>query len=154
MTDEATDKWLEAQAAPALHYTPSAFSRRQRLSHTLLGGGAEEGRCAQVVSASLAVAKDADPLFLVAAAMQFEGFTEPEEVKAALAIPQKPLICRAGPSGADAATATLAPLDLLRAALLLGLSNDHFYDPARPIIWTRKRLARSIELFDPEGFYR
>ena len=43
--------------------------------------------------------------------------------------------------------------EFLRRALILGCCNDYFYDPAKPVIWTEKRLARRVRLFQTGGFY-
>ncbi len=43
--------------------------------------------------------------------------------------------------------------EFLRRALILGCCNDYFFDPAKPVIWTEKRLARRVRLFQTGDFY-
>ena len=100
-----------------------------------------------------------------------------DTVQAAVAVsglPARPLHCRAQPfaekpaEGEDAegtespspGDATVQPAcfaldeaEFLRRALILGRCNEHFYDPAKPVLWTRKRLARRIRLYQTGGFY-
>jgi len=45
------------------------------------------------------------------------------------------------------------PTDILRAAVLLGLSTSSRYDPSRPVVWTKRSLERRIVLLDTSLFY-
>jgi hypothetical protein len=42
---------------------------------------------------------------------------------------------------------------VLEQALMLGLCTAQLFDPARPVMWTFASLTRTLELFDPAGFY-
>ena len=53
----------------------------------------------------------------------------------------------------DDLVARLQAVGDLRNALLLGLCSAWQYDPARPVIWTRASLDRSVELYAPGRFY-
>ena len=48
---------------------------------------------------------------------------------------------------------TISDAEFLRRALILGCCNDYFFDPAKPVIWTEKRLSRRVRLFQTGGFY-
>lgn len=86
------------------------------------------------------------------------GFSSPEEAWKAMAdeLPDQPaLVVDAQPERApDIAIDPSRPA--LIAALVLGRCCGSLFSPARPIIWSERRLARSVQLVhcDPETFTR
>ena len=81
------------------------------------------------------------------------GFADEREARAALVLPVEPCLCRPDPAAQAPHVGTLAPMDALYQALVLGLCTPCYYDPGRPLLWTRTSLTRRLELFDGRGFY-
>ena len=132
------------------HYRPKA--RTQRVTETLLGREDGDIRCPMIIRLGFALKPDEDPLELLRRLLAEEGYRDPEDLRDALEIPDRPYICRfntgAAPSALDAPAA-----EVLWQGVMLGLCTAQFYDPRRPVIWTRTSLGRVLDLFDPEGFY-
>lgn len=82
------------------------------------------------------------------------GIRSPEQARALVDIPATPC-----PVVLDKRVPTLRvspttdPADVVRAAVLLGLSTISRYDPNRPVVWTTASLNRSIILVDTSRFY-
>lgn len=85
-------------------------------------------------------------------------------MQAALAVsglPSRLLHCRSQPFSEEPADdAAVKPArfvlddaEFLRRALILGRCNEHFHDPSKPVLWTRKRLARRVRLYQTGDFY-
>jgi hypothetical protein len=68
-------------------------------------------------------------------------------------LPAEPCLCRENPTLPVPRLAELVDELLLRQVLLLGLCTPHFFDPRRPVLFTRTSLARRLELYLDRGFY-
>jgi hypothetical protein len=131
---------------------PRARRREQRITATLLGKDDGAVRCPRVIRVGFDLRPGQDPLEVLEALLFDEGCASPEALRRAVALPQRPYICRPD-TGTPPCTLGSPRAEVLRQALTLGLCTAHLYDPARPVIWTRASLSRNLELFDPAGFY-
>jgi hypothetical protein len=77
------------------------------------------------------------------------GLSSPDDLRGLPGLPRTALLCL--PIGAPAAPPACG--DPLLAAAILGLCNNSFYSPSRPVLWTEKRLARRFELHALAAFY-
>jgi hypothetical protein len=77
------------------------------------------------------------------------GHPHHEDLSALGGLPQQRLLCR---EAAEPFEASL-PGDPLLHAVVLGMTNNAFYCPGRPLIWTESRLRRRLLLYSVEGFY-
>lgn len=131
---------------------PSSRGRRERLSSTLLGNDEGAVRCPHVLRIGLDFGRRS-PLACVRELLKACGFSDEQEARHALALPQEPCICRPNPAPSPTPVASLLASDALYQALVLGLCTAWCYDPRRPVLWTRASLTRQLELFDGRGFY-
>jgi len=96
-------------------------------------------------------------LALARESLQHQGYASPEEAATALTrqLPKTPrhAIPDTQAYKPDVYTTPEDPLVRLLAALVLGRCVDGVFDPARPHIWTERRLSRKYLLFEPRGFY-
>ena len=125
----------------------------RRIKTSLLGR--EEGviRCRRVIRVGLEFG-DVSPLEFMYEILEKRGMTSPEELRDLHEVPPMLLLVRIPKDGAFRLNVTTANADeILRQALILGLSTAQIFDPRRPVIWTTASLTRGLELFDPEGFY-
>ena len=132
---------------------PSSRTRREVLNATLLGEEQRAISCPRIVRLGISYPAG-DPVALVTAMLNEEGYAAPEDLRGELAIPAGRLIARAHTRN-DGVVDLLgdARRDILWHALMLGLCTAQVYDPARPVLWTQAALQRRLELFDPAGFY-
>ena len=93
------------------------------------------------------------PLACVRDLLETCGFSDEQEARLALALPQQRYVCRPNPAPMPAPVKSLLASDALYQALVLGLCTAWCYDPERPVLWTRASLTRQLELFDGGGFY-
>lgn len=136
---------------------PMSRRRTARLQSSLLGNADGFVRCPSRRKAGFVFADDADPVTLVTELCLRCGFANGEAARRALrhrlppaslvampyegSLPEWPrLMCEAGE-------------DVLVEALVLGLCTACYYDPNRPVLWTRTGLLRRLELFSAEEFY-
>jgi hypothetical protein len=131
---------------------PRARQRQERVRSTLLGKDDGAVRCPRVIRVGFDLSGGWDPLEVLEAMLFDEGCTSPEELRRAVPLPQRPYVCRPY-TGTPPCTLGSPRPEVLHQALMLGLCTARIYDPARPVIWTRASLSRTLELFDPEGFY-
>jgi len=133
---------------------PQSRTRTERLSATLLGNDEGAVRCPRVVRVGLDFGRRS-PLAYVRGLLKACGFSDAEEARhaLALALPQEPCVCRPNPTLDPTPVASLLANDALYQALVLGLCTAWYYDPRRPVLWTRSSLTRQLELFDGQGFY-
>ena len=131
---------------------PPSRQRRERITSTLLGKDDGQIRCPLVIRLGFRLERGDDPLEFVSDLIIDEGFDGPEDLRSAMAIPDRPYICR--PSTTPVCTLRSSPKDVLRQALMLGLCTAQLFDPRRPVIWTGGSLSRVVDLFDPQGFYQ
>jgi hypothetical protein len=131
---------------------PPARQRQERIASTLLGRHDGPIHCPRVIRIGFDLTARQDPLEVLEALLFDAGCGTPEELRRAIALPDRPYICRPD-AGTPPCTLGSPRAEVLRHALMLGLCTAHLYNPSRPVIWTRGSLSRSLELFDPEGFY-
>jgi hypothetical protein len=132
--------------------SPMSRGRSERISATLLGNDQGAVRCPRVLRVGLDFGRRS-PLAYVRGLLKTCGFSDEQEARQALALPQEPCICRPNPAPSPAPVASLMASDALYQALVLGLCTAWCYDPQRPVLWTRASLTRQLELFDGRGFY-
>jgi hypothetical protein len=132
---------------------PGSRTRREHLASSLLGSDDGIIRCAFRIRLGLKF-EDTHPVDCLEAILKAEGLRDPEELRNRYDLPQVKLICGPVPD-----TAERLPVfgsqscDVLEQALMLGLCTAQVFDPGRPVLWTETSLTRSVELFDPRGFY-
>ena len=131
---------------------PMSRGRSERISATLLGND-EGGGALPTRAARRARLREAQPAAYVRELLKACGFSDEQEARQALALPQEPCVCRPNPAPSPAPVASLLASDALYQALVLGLCTAWCYDPRRPVLWTRASLTRQLELFDGRGFY-
>ena len=131
---------------------PQSRGRSERISATVLGNNEGTVRCPRVLRVGLDFGRRS-PLICVRELLKACGFSDEQEARQALALPQDPWICRPNPAPSPAPVKSLLASDALYQALVLGLCTSWCYDPRRPVLWTRASLTRQLELFDVRGFY-
>ena len=131
---------------------PMSRGRSERISATLLGNDDGAVRCPRVLRVGLDFGKRC-PLACVRGLLKACGFSDEQEARLALALPQEPYVRRPNPAPSPTQVASLLASDALYQALVLGLCTAWCYDPRRPVLWTRASLTRQLELFDGGGFY-
>jgi hypothetical protein len=77
------------------------------------------------------------------------GYANPQELATLAGLPPRRLLCQVPTKPIEANL----PGDPLLQAAVLGLTNEAFYGPGRPLIWTESRLRRRLLLYSVEGFY-
>ena len=132
---------------------PMSRTRKERIHSTLLGNDDGLVRCPRIVRVGIDF-PSGDPVEVVTAILNEEGFASPEDLRGELEIPDRALIARPHAERAGVVHARYdARRDVLWNALVLGLCTALVYDPSRPVLWTQASLTRRLELFDPSGFY-
>ena len=131
---------------------PMSRGRSARINITLLGNDDAAVRCPRVLRVGLDFG-DCSPLAYVRELLEACGFSDEQEARHALALPQETCICRPSPAPIRTPVTSLLATDALYQALVLGLCTAWCYDPRRPVLWTRASLTRQLELFDGRGFY-
>ena len=131
---------------------PMSRVRKEHLASTLLGRNDGLIDCPSVVRVALDFGAD-DPVEVMRQLLAEEGYGSAEDLKSDFEYPSDRLIRRRWNPHKAATVCSLARRSLLRDTLILGLCTEQLYDPARPVLWTRKSLTRPVELFDPRGFY-
>jgi hypothetical protein len=82
------------------------------------------------------------------------GFTSYEDLRLAITLPENRLICRLQSAPVKRlSVARSSRFEVLEQALWLGLCTPQIFDPERPVLWTESSLTRTLELFDPAGYY-
>ena len=131
---------------------PMSRGRSERISVTVLGNDEGAVRCPRVLRVGLDFGRR-NPLVCMRELLETCGFSDEQEARHALALPQEPFVCRPDPTPNPTPVASLLASDALYQALVLGLCTAWCYDPQRPVLWTRASLTRQLELFDGRGFY-
>jgi len=132
---------------------PMSRTRKERVSSTLLGRDGGPIRCPRVIRLGLDFGGKA-PVETLGRILAEEGYGSQEDLREDFPLPERRLVCRPLPGGAERLpVATGARAEVLRQALMLGLCTAQLFDPLRPVLWTEASLARGLELFDPAGFY-
>ena len=131
---------------------PMSRGRSERISVTVLGNDEGAVRCPRVLRVGLDFGRRS-PLACVRELLKSCGFSDEQEARRVLALPQEPCVCRPNPAPSPVPVGSLVATDALYQALVLGLCTAWCYDPRRPVLWTRASLTRQLELFDSRGFY-
>ena len=132
---------------------PMSRTRKERVSSTLLGRDGGPIRCPRVIRLGLDFGGKA-PVETLGRILAEEGYGSQEDLREDFPLPERRLVCRPLPEGAERLpVATGARAEVLRQALMLGLCTAQYFDPLRPVLWTQASLSRCIELYDPAGFY-
>lgn len=132
---------------------PMSRTRKERIASSLLGKSSGVIRCHRRIRLGLRF-DGFNPVDCLESILAREGFREPEDLRPKFDLPQGRLICRLLPEREKRLSAiTGDPREVLKQALMLGLCTAQIYDVERPVLWTEKSLSRSVELFDPVGFY-
>jgi len=131
---------------------PCSRSRCEVIRSTVLGSRKGNIRCPRRLGLALDF-ESSDPWEVMKALLAARGVADPEGLR--VLFPDIPGPMLASPSGSLRALKVSAgsPDAVLRQALLLGLCTSVFYDPSRPVIWTRSSLTRKLSLFATAGFY-
>ena len=132
---------------------PMSRLRKQELKFTLLGKGHDGLRCPRVMGAALDF-DSLDPLRVVERVLKKCGFQAAEEAASVLMPRMGPCICRESELVRAIDVRSAPPETVLRTALILGHATQFFFDPARPLVWTRSSLQRRLQLFSPSRFYQ
>lgn len=131
---------------------PSSRSRSEVVRATVLG--VEEGpiRCPQILRISMTYGHRS-PLAWVAEWLRACGYADEHDARARVALPPRPCLCQPDRSPVPIEAAALSAAEGLYLALVLGLCTSTYYDPRRPVLWTRTSLSRALVLYDGGGFY-
>lgn len=133
---------------------PMSRTRKQNVRSTLLGRAQGAVCCPMNRSLGLLFEEGESALDVMDALLRSIGMDAPDGLRSLFVLPQKPLMARqtAG-NEVRMCTVTGAPIAVLEQALWLGLCSAYLFDPGRPLVWTETSLRRSLELFEPVGFY-
>jgi len=131
---------------------PPSRSRKERITTTLLGQDDGNIRCPRVIRVGFDLKPGEDPLAVLQDLLEQEGYSRAEELRESFEIPDRAYICC--PSKHPGLSLQARPALVLQQALILGLCTVQYFDPLRPVIWTRSSLSRVVDLFDIQGFYQ
>ena len=131
---------------------PRSRTRSQELKATVLGTDSGHIRCPRVVSAAL-VFGDVHPVVAIEQLCARLSIRGAEEARRFVEVPASRCIVRLNQDAPELNVSAADPYEVLRAAVILGLSTATFFDPARPVIWTGTSLLRRVELFEGGGIY-
>ena len=132
---------------------PSSRTRQEQISSTLLGNNDGLIHCPRTIRLGLRF-EDTHPVSCLESLLDEEGFISPEDLRYAFALPAGRWICRAWNTDVKRLSVACAPRrQVLKQALMLGLCTARVLDPDRPVLWTETSVMRTLELFDPAGFY-
>jgi hypothetical protein len=132
--------------------SPRSRRREQPLRASLLGSRKQAPHCPLVLRVALDFGSS-NPLRVMERVLGKCGFKSAEETGRAFMPEIGVCICRESTRLQALIAESAPPESVLRAAVILGHSTPHFFDPARPLIWTRAGLERHLELFNPARFY-
>lgn len=131
---------------------PSSRSRSEVVRATVLGDDKGPIRCPRVLRVSVSYG-GRSPLAWVSQWMSACGWTDERDAQAHIPLPATPCICQPDRIPVPVDAATLGGTEGLYLALILGLCTSTYYDPRRPVLWTRTSLSRALVLYDGGGFY-
>ena len=157
LSSEAPEYWLPAWGRDIYERDanaggPMSRGRREMIAATVLGNDEGAVRCPLVLRVGLDFGRRS-PLVCTRELLKACGFSDEQEARHALALPQEPCVCRPSLAPTPTPVSSLLAADALYQALVLGLCTAWCYDPRRPVLWTRASLTRQLELFDGRGFY-
>lgn len=148
---------MAGRELPPLHANtggPRSRTCTEHISTSILGNDDGSIRCPRIIRLGLTFKPRSNPLNVLGKILAAEGFASPEELRDEFVIPDGRLICR--PSMDPSVRIDVASSDsrlVLEQALWLGLCTAQIFDPLRPVLWTGTSVTRTLELFDPSGFY-
>jgi hypothetical protein len=132
---------------------PMSRTRSERVKSSLLGSDDGVIRCPLRIRLGLRFV-DTHPVNCLEVMLLAGGLRDPEELRSRYALPEGKLICVPRPDWEPRLEVSrFKRHEVLEQALMLGLCTAQLFDPDRPVLWTEASLTRSIELFDPRGFY-
>lgn len=131
---------------------PSSRSRSELVRATVLGDDEGPIKCPRVLRVSMTYGHRS-PLTWVAQWMKACGYTDEHDALTRVRLPPRPCLCQPDRSPVPVEAAALRADEGLFLALVLGLCTSTYYDPSRPLLWTRTSLTRSLVLYDGGGFY-
>ena len=132
---------------------PMSRTRNEHIKSSLLGSDDGIIRCPLRIRLGLRFV-DTHPVNCLEAMLRAVGLRDPEELRSRYTLPEGKLICVPRADTEPRLKASrFKRLEVLEMALMLGLCTAQLFDPGRPVLWTEASLTRSVELFDPRGFY-
>ena len=132
---------------------PMSRQRNLKLKSSVLGKGQDGLRCPHVLGAALDFGPS-DPVRVVEGLVKKCGFRDTEEAAFVLMPRIGPCICQESEEVEELEVRLAPPEAVLRTALILGHATRFFFDPGRPLVWTRSSLQRRLRLFSPSRFYQ
>lgn len=116
--------------------------------------GMENFGLKMIYKTKLVIPYQENPVEYIYKIMKDFGIKKEEELKEKFLIFKKKIICVSSNTDNYGDRKAMADKEeILKDALILGLSNEHIYDFNRPVIFTEANLKRTVELYDMEGFY-
>jgi hypothetical protein len=132
---------------------PRSRTRQEQISATLLGNNDGLIHCPRTIRLGLRF-ENTHPVSCLESLLDEEGFKSPEDLRFEFALPAGRWICRVWNTDVKRILVSRAPRRrVLKQALMLGLCTAQVLDPDRPVLWTETSVTRTLELFDPAGFY-
>ena len=132
---------------------PMSRTRTQKIASSLLGNSDGVIHCPRRIVLGLKF-EGTHPVQSLEAILAAAGLRDPEELRPMFSLPETRLICTPQWEPAERIAVTdSSHRAVLEQALMLGLCTAQLFDPARPVMWTFASLTRTLELFDPAGFY-
>ena len=125
----------------------------EHIKSSLLGSDDGIIRCPLKIRLGLRFV-DTHPVNCLEAMLRDEGFRDPEELRKKYELPEGKLVCMPCLGTKHLINVfRSSPKEVLGQALMLGLCTAQLFDQGRPVLWTETSLTRSVELYDPRGFY-
>ena len=131
---------------------PMSRTRREPLRASVLGTRKDGMHCPRALTVGLDFG-GTDPLLFMEQLLGECGFASAEEAAGKLLPDIGPCICRPSDSVKVLEVRSAPPMEVLRGALILGHATHYFFDPARPLLWTRTSLGRRLQLYRGTRFY-
>lgn len=134
---------------------PPYRTRKTRIQTTLFGDAEKTISWRMCLRVGLVFNEKQSPLEYLEDLLIKNGFGSPEQLRTFFEIPSGSLACRIveGEPEDFVDVKKASTEEILRQGLLLGLCGHDFYNSNRPVIWTRSRLVRRIELYETGDFY-
>jgi hypothetical protein len=131
---------------------PMSRTRKEAVRSSLLGKRQGDIVCPRRMKLGLDFGGK-DPLEVMIAMLAAGGIASPEGLRGVVGRIPGPMLCGVDPQIKPLRVEESDPNLVLRQAFLLGLCTAVFFDPSRPVLWTRASLTRRLALFETAGFY-
>ena len=131
---------------------PMSRTRRETIRSSILGQDKGAVFCPRQLTLALDFGQ-LEPTETMTALLRARGLSSPEDLRPLFTDIPGPMLCCVSPGAPRLSVAKGEPAEILRQAFLLGLCTAVFFDPSRPVLWTRASLTRRLTLFDTMGFY-